>query len=223
MRQRPVASATSGVSEARRTAGGPARSRVWAATYLTCVYIFRELYLVFYGEPRMPAEKYAHSHEAPSVMTGPLVALAIGAAVLGVILEPWLVGDRWRAFWRDSVQIAAWNHAVEGMENLPVWAASLPLAATLAGMATIFVCYVLAPGIPAWLAVTFRPVYLFLLNKWYFDELYHFLFVCPFFWLARQLWQVGDGRIINGLGPDGVSARVVDLTRNVVRPDRLRL
>lgn len=88
-------------------------------------------------------------------MTGPLVVLAIGAAVLiGFILEPWFVGDRWQAFWRDSIQITAWNHAIEGMEGLLVWAASLPLAATLAGMATVLVRYVLAPGIPAWLAVT---------------------------------------------------------------------
>lgn len=84
-------------------------------------------------------------------------------------------------------------------------------------MATVFVCYVLAPGIPAWLATTFRPIYLFLVNKWYFDELYGLLFVRPYFWLARQLWQVGDRRIIDGLGPDGVAARVVDITRSVVR------
>lgn len=187
------------------------------ATYLTCIYIFRELYLVFHGTPRMSAERHAHSHEAPLVMTGPLVVLAIGAAVLGFILAPWFVGERWQAFWRSSIQIADWNRAVDGMENLPGWAASLPLVATLAGMATVFVCYVLAPGIPAWLATTFRPIYLFLVNKWYFDELYGLLFVRPYFWLARQLWQVGDRRIIDGLGPDGVAARVVDITRSVVR------
>jgi NADH-quinone oxidoreductase subunit L len=187
------------------------------ATYLTCIYIFRELYLVFYGEPRMSAEKYAHSHEAPPVMTGPLVVLAIGAAVLGFILAHWFVGDGWQAFWRDSIQIAAWNHAVAGMESLPAWAASLPLVATLAGMATVFVCYVLAPGIPAWLAATFRPIYLFLLNKWYFDEFYRFLFVRPFFKLARLFWQVGDLQIIDGFGPDGVAARVLGVTRRAVR------
>ena len=169
------------------------------ATYLTCVYIFRELYLVFFGKPHMPMERYAQSHEAPLVMTGPLVVLAIGATVLGFILAPWFVGERWQAFWRDSIQIAAWNHAVTGMEHLPAPAAELPLVATLAGMATVFVCYVLAPGIPAWLATTFRPVYLFLLNKWYFDELYGFLFVRPYLALARQFWQVGDIQIIDGV------------------------
>ncbi|MBV9655933.1 MAG: NADH-quinone oxidoreductase subunit L [Acetobacteraceae bacterium] len=169
------------------------------ATYLTCIYIFRELYLVFHGRPRMPADRYKHSHEAPLVMTGPLIVLAIGAAILGVLLAPWFVGEDWHEFWRDSIQVASWNHAVEGMESLPAWAGSLPLGATLAGMATVLLCYVLAPGIPAWLATTFRPIYLFFLNKWYFDELYRVLFVRPYLALARQLWQVGDVRVIDGV------------------------
>jgi NADH-quinone oxidoreductase subunit L len=60
-------------------------------------------------------------------------------------------------------------------------------------------------------------LYRFLLNKWYFDEIYDFLFVRPAFWLGRVLWKQGDGRIIDGLGPDGVAARVLDITRGVVR------
>ena len=60
-------------------------------------------------------------------------------------------------------------------------------------------------------------LYRFLLNKWYFDELYDFLFVRPAFWLGRVFWKGGDGAIIDGFGPDGVSARVLDVTRNVVR------
>jgi len=61
------------------------------------------------------------------------------------------------------------------------------------------------------------PLYQFLLNKWYFDELYDFLFVRPAMWLGRFLWKRGDGTVIDGLGPDGVSARVIDMTRGVVR------
>ena len=61
------------------------------------------------------------------------------------------------------------------------------------------------------------PLYHFLLNKWYFDELYDLIFVRPALWLGRVLWKGGDGWVIDGLGPDGVSARVLDVTRNVVR------
>ena len=60
-------------------------------------------------------------------------------------------------------------------------------------------------------------LYLFLYNKWYFDELYDFLFVRPAFWLGRFLWKSGDGTVIDGLGPDGIAARVLDATRGAVR------
>ncbi len=60
-------------------------------------------------------------------------------------------------------------------------------------------------------------LYLFLYNKWYFDELYDFLFVRPAIWLGRFLWKNGDGTIIDGLGPDGIAARVLDATRGAVR------
>ncbi len=60
-------------------------------------------------------------------------------------------------------------------------------------------------------------LYVFLFNKWYFDELYDFLFVRPAFWIGRFLWKKGDGMVIDGLGPDGVSARVLDAARGAVR------
>ena len=63
----------------------------------------------------------------------------------------------------------------------------------------------------------FAGLYLFLCNKWYFDELYDFLFVRPAKRLGRFLWKTGDGAVIDGLGPDGVAARVIDITSRVVR------
>jgi NADH-quinone oxidoreductase subunit L len=77
--------------------------------------------------------------------------------------------------------------------------------------------YVRRPDIPRQLAEQHDVLYRFLLNKWYFDELYDLIFVRPALWLGRVLWKDGDGRVIDGLGPDGVSARVLDVTRNVVR------
>src|SRR5438045_8459214 len=73
------------------------------------------------------------------------------------------------------------------------------------------------PELPAQLAARRGLVYLFLYNKWYFDELYDVLFVRPSLWLGRVLWKVGDGRIIDGLGPDGIAARVLDATRGAIR------
>jgi len=73
------------------------------------------------------------------------------------------------------------------------------------------------PDIPAALAREQGVLYRFLLNAWYFDRIYDFLFVRPTMWLGRLFWKGGDGFVIDGFGPDGVSARVLDVTRNVVR------
>ncbi|HRD78510.1 MAG TPA: NADH-quinone oxidoreductase subunit L, partial [Hyphomicrobiaceae bacterium] len=71
--------------------------------------------------------------------------------------------------------------------------------------------------LPAATARAFRPLYLFFLNKWYFDELYDRLFVRPAHAIGRVLWRTGDGKIIDGLGPDGIAARVLDAARGAVR------
>lgn len=85
------------------------------------------------------------------------------------------------------------------------------------GFAAAVLMYFLIPTLPELFARIFRPLYLFLLNKWYFDELYDLIFTRPAKWIGRQLWKIGDGRIIDGLGPDGVAARVIDVTNRVIR------
>jgi NADH-quinone oxidoreductase subunit L len=69
-----------------------------------------------------------------------------------------------------------------------------------------WVAYIWKPGLPAWTARTFRPIYLLFLNKWYFDEIYDFFIVQPLLWLGYGLWKKGDGAVIDGLGPDGLAA-----------------
>jgi NADH-quinone oxidoreductase subunit L len=86
-----------------------------------------------------------------------------------------------------------------------------------AGFGLAYLFYIVAPGLPVALARVFKPIYLFLLNKWYFDEIYDFLFVRPALWVGRRLWKTGDGAIIDGLGPDGISARVLEITGRVVK------
>ena len=76
--------------------------------------------------------------------------------------------------------------------------------------------YMVAPWMPVRLATTFRPVYLFLLNKWYFDELYNAIFVQPAIWTARFLWQVGDATIIDGV-PNGLAALTEGGSNRVVK------
>jgi NADH-quinone oxidoreductase subunit L len=93
----------------------------------------------------------------------------------------------------------------------------LPLLLGLAGIAIAFVLYILRPGLPAIRAARFRGLYLFLLNKWYFDELYEAIFVQPAKQIGYALWKGGDGGTIDRLGPDGVSALTRDIARRAGR------
>ncbi len=100
----------------------------------------------------------------------------------------------------------------------------LPTLMMAIGWGIAYLFYIRNPRLPVELAEQHAPLYRFLLNKWYFDELYDFLFVRPVFWLGRAFWKYGDGWLIDGFGPDGVSARVVDITRRVGAPaNRLSL
>ena len=103
------------------------------------------------------------------------------------------------------------------MHSLPFWITILPTVMMVIGFLIAYQFYIRRPDIPVELARQQEPLYRFLLNKWYFDELYDLIFVRPALWLGRVLWKGGDGFIIDGLGPDGVSARVLDVTRNVIR------
>jgi len=85
------------------------------------------------------------------------------------------------------------------------------------GFVLALLFYITAPAIPKWLAAVFPGIYKFLLNKWYFDELYTLLFVRPAMAIGRFLWKTGDMKIIDGLGPNGIAARVMDVTNRVVR------
>ena len=103
------------------------------------------------------------------------------------------------------------------MEHVPALVSLLPTLMMLIGLAVAYYMYMVDRAAPKALADANPALYRFLLNKWYFDELYDFLFVRPAFRIGRAFWKGGDGAIIDGLGPDGVSARVLDVTRNVVR------
>jgi NADH-quinone oxidoreductase subunit L len=108
-------------------------------------------------------------------------------------------------------------HIIEDMHHIPEAAKWAPTVMMAIGAYVSYVFYIRRPYMPVELANQQPMLYQFLLNKWYFDELYDLIFVRPTKWLGRFLWKVGDGYIIDGLGPDGVSARVLEITRNVVK------
>ncbi|CAA6605572.1 NADH:ubiquinone oxidoreductase, membrane subunit L [Rhodospirillaceae bacterium LM-1] len=174
--------------------------------FLTAFYSWRLLILTFHGKPRADDHVMAHVHESPPVMIVPLMVLAIGALFAGGIGYEMFVGHDRAHFWGDAIAVLAAHDSVEAAHSVPTWVKLLPVVLAVSGILLAYVFYAFLPAIPKFLAERFRPVYLFLLNKWYFDELYDFLFVRPAFWLGRGLWKDGDGALIDGCGPDGVAA-----------------
>ncbi|MEL6297219.1 MAG: NADH-quinone oxidoreductase subunit L [Pseudomonadota bacterium] len=187
------------------------------AAFMTSFYSWRLMFLTFHGKSRAEHETFKHAHESPLVMLAPLVVLAVGAIGAGIAFKKQFLSEPAAAFWNKSIFAGPGNDILDAMHHVPEWVYWSPFAAMLTGLGLAYVFYIASPGLPAATARTFKPIYLFFLNKWYFDELYNWLFVKPAFWIGRMFWKTGDGRIIDGLGPDGVSARVLDVTGRVVK------
>jgi len=186
------------------------------AAFLTAFYSWRLLFMTFNGAPRADRHVLEHVHESPPVMIVPLLVLATGALVAGKLLDPWFIGEGWQAFWNGSIFNAPDNHVLAALEHVPAWAEMSPLFFALAGIVAAYVMYIAFPLLPMRLATQFRGIHLFLLNKWYFDELYDAIFVQPAIRLARILWQTGDATLIDGV-PNGLAELTVDGSRQAVK------
>ncbi len=177
---------------------------------LTAFYSWRLIFKTFHGEPA-DHHAFEHARESSLVMLVPLGVLALGSIVTGFAFDSVFAGRGAEGFFRESLKL---SH--EG-GHAPWFIAVLPTLMMAAGFLVAWQFYVRRPDLPAELARQQPLLYRFLLNKWYFDEIYDFLLVRPAIWLGRLLWKGGDERVIDGLGPDGISARVIDITRSVVR------
>ncbi|GGD88171.1 NADH:ubiquinone oxidoreductase subunit L [Aureimonas endophytica] len=187
------------------------------AALLTSFYSWRLIFMTFHGKPRASHEVMHHIHESPPVMLVPLYILAAGALLAGIVFERFFVGEGYGEFWHAALFTGAENHVLHEMHETPFLIAIAPFVAMVVGFALAYLFYIRSPQRPAQIAARNRGLYQFLLNKWYFDELYDFLFVRSAKAIGRFFWKTGDQKIIDGLGPDGVSARVLDVTDRVVR------
>ncbi|MFL6799304.1 MAG: NADH-quinone oxidoreductase subunit L [Xanthobacteraceae bacterium] len=187
-----------------------------AAAALTAFYSWRLMLVVFHGTPH---DHHHHdaAHESPAVMLIPLGFLAAGSILSGYPFKDLFIGHAASDTFRDSLKLAEGNHVLEHMHEIPTLVAIVPTVMMVLGFAVAWQFYVRRPELPGELARQHEPLYRFLLNKWYFDEIYDAVLVRPALRLGRILWKYGDGRLIDGLGPDGVSARVLDVTRGAVR------
>jgi NADH-quinone oxidoreductase subunit L len=187
------------------------------AAFMTAFYSWRLIFMTFHGPTRADHETYEHAHESPFVMLIVLAALGLGSVAAGFAFQHFFIGEGYKVFWGKALFEGQGNHILHALHEVPDWVSWAATVAMLGGFALSYLYYIAAPSLPDLTARVFRPIYLFLLNKWYFDELYDWLFVRPAFWLGRLLWKRGDGTVIDGLGPDGVANRVLWTTGRIVK------
>ena len=206
------------IIEAAHAAHTPGDYAFWAlviAAFMTSFYSWRLMFMTFHGPTRADKKTFKHAHESPPVMLVPLAVLALGATVAGAGTY-YFVGEGQAEFWGKAIFNGEHNHILHALHEGPNWVPWAPTIAMASGFVIAYLYYIAVPSLPALTARVFRPLYLFLLNKWYFDELYDFIFVRPTFWLGNVLWKVGDIKIINGL-IDGTAEGVYGVTQRAVR------
>src|SRR5438105_1234527 len=205
------------VIEAAYAGAGPVATYGYLLTLLsaalTAFYSWRLIFKTFHGEPN-DHHAFEHAQESPLVMLVPLAVLALGSIVTGFAFDAVFAGHGAEGFFRESLKF---GHGESEVGHAAWYIAVLPTVMMAAGFLVAWQFYVRRPDLPVALARQQSLLYRFLLNKWYFDEIYDFLLVRPTLRLGRLLWKGGDERVIDGLGPDGISARVIDITRSVMR------
>lgn len=208
---------------------------VMLGVFITAFYSFRMYFLVFHGEERFgkahhdhhgdhddeePSEDHHHGlapgqkpHESPLVVTLPLILLAIPSVVIGFMtIEPMLFGE-----WFKGVIFVGENHAglkelaehfhgpvamaLHGLQTAPFWLA-------ISGVALAWFFYMVKPGIPAAIQRTFKPLYVLLDNKYYFDRFNEIFFAGGSRLLGRGLWRIGDQGVIDGVAVNGTAKLV---------------
>ncbi|MBK6493247.1 MAG: NADH-quinone oxidoreductase subunit L [Sphingomonadales bacterium] len=213
-------------------AGGVAFAVAVFSALLTSFYSWRLIFLTFYGKPRWSGSEHIqhaahdhghghddhhhahddgtagyHPHESPVTMLVPLALLAIGAIFSGWYFHEWFIGaETGGGFWKGS--LAFNEHLMHAMHEVPIWVKYSATAVMLAGFGIAWMAYIRDTTIPARFTATFSGLYQFLLNKWYWDELYDLLFVRPSLWIGRQFWQRGDIGTIDRFGPHGAAELV---------------
>jgi NADH-quinone oxidoreductase subunit L len=184
------------------------------AAGLTAFYSWRLIFKTFHGTPH-DRHHYDHAHERRPLILITLLALAAGSILAGYPFKELFSGHAVQEFFRESIKQTP--DIIDAIHHVPLWVRWIATVMMVLGFAVAYMFYIRKPQIPVELARQHDVLYRFLLNKWYFDEIYDFLLVRPAIQLGRLFWKGGDGWLIDGFGPDGVSARVIDVTRNVVR------
>ena len=182
------------------------------AAFLTAFYSWRVIIMTFHGVSNADKDVLSHVHESPLVMLIPLFVLAFGAILSGWFFYENFVGHHWHDFWGHSIFIADTNKAMKLAHYVPKWVKYLPVLLAVLGIVCAYVFYLLIPSLPKKVSSTFKPIHKLFYNKWYFDEIYDYLFVKSFIKIGNIFWKKGDENTIDRYGPNGISKLVKNIS-----------
>ncbi|MDA9177408.1 NADH-quinone oxidoreductase subunit L [Candidatus Pelagibacter sp.] len=169
--------------------------------FLTSIYSWRLIFKTFHGSYNNKSIKIEETHESPLVMLLPLIILSIGAIFAGFIFKELFFDTN---FWGNSIFF------LEPLseEHPPMWFLLLTPILVCSSIPISYYLFVKNKDLPNSIVEINKPLYNFLVNKWYFDELYEILFIKPSKKIGLFLWKFFDVKIIDGFGPDGISSLI---------------
>ena len=181
--------------------------------FLTAIYSWRLLFLTFHGKYNNKKISLEKTHESPIIMLIPLIILGIGAVLSGILFKDFFIGKDSTSFWQDSIFfINELSH-----EHLPLWLLLItPIIVTIA-IPVSYYYFIKNPKILENFKSSYNKIYNFLLNKWYFDEIYEFIFVKSLKKLGDLFWKKGDEKTIDRFGPDGISKVVRYISNKAIK------
>ena len=172
---------------------------------LTSIYSWRLIFKTFHGDYNNKEIKIDETHESPFIMLIPLILLSIGAIFAGFSFKELFIGyEGVNNFWRDSIFFLK----PLSTDHPPLWFLLLTPTLVILSIPLAYYLFVKNKNFPEQIVSINKPLYQFLLNKWYFDELYDVLFVKTSKKFGLFLWKFFDLKIIDGFGPDGISSMI---------------
>ena len=187
-----------GAYAAHSASGSYAFWMLVVSALFTSFYSWRLIFLTFFGEYRGDKEHFKHAHEPAKTMLLPLAFLSVGAVFSGMLYYALFVGESSELFFHAGILIGEGNHVMHDVHNVPGWVKIAPFTAMILGLLIAFIFYIRIKELPDRLKKQHAGLYEFLLNKWYFDELFNSLLVRPALWLGDVFWKKGDGFFIDG-------------------------
>ncbi|MFN4057163.1 MAG: NADH-quinone oxidoreductase subunit L [Roseinatronobacter sp.] len=183
-----------------------------AAAAMTSFYSWRLMFMTFFGSPRGDHHTHEHAHESPMSMLIPLAVLSLGAVLAGMVFYTPFFGstEAVREWFGPALYLAPENDLIHDAHYVAKWVKVAPFVAMLLGLGLAWLFYIRDTSLPRRLAETFPGAYQFLQNKWYFDEIFDFLFVRPTKALGVILWKKGDGAVIDG-GINGLAMGIIPM------------